>query len=109
MKPSPRLARICRCCASRIRSGDRGPPPRLRSPGAPGGPWPLLPTTVTEENGEVSPDGRWLAYQSNEGGHFQVSVRPFPNVKSGHWPITTSGGTRPLWAGDGRGRFFFGR
>jgi Tol biopolymer transport system component len=58
----------------------------------------LVQTTFTEDNGEISPDGHWLAYQSNESGPFQISVRPFPNVDSGRWTISTSGGTKPLWA-----------
>jgi eukaryotic-like serine/threonine-protein kinase len=46
----------------------------------------------------VSPDGRWLAYESNESGRFEISVRPFPDVNRGHWQVSTGGGTRPLWA-----------
>ena len=57
-----------------------------------------MKTPFTEDNGEISPDGHWLAYQSNESGRFEISVRPFPNVDAGHWTISTSGGTRPLWA-----------
>ncbi len=68
---------------------------------------PLLHTTFTEDNGELSPDGHWLAYQSNESGRFEISVRPFPNVDDGHWTISTSGGTRPLWARSGTELFYF--
>ena len=50
----------------------------------------------------VSPDGRWLAYESNESGRFEISVRPFPEVSRGHWQVSTSGGTRPLWAPSGQ-------
>jgi serine/threonine-protein kinase len=67
---------------------------------------PLLQTTFAEGNGEVSPDGHWLAYQSNESGPFQISVRPFPNVDSGHWTISPSGGTRPVWARSGKELFY---
>jgi hypothetical protein len=67
---------------------------------------PLIQTTVTEDNGEISPDGHWLAYQSNESGQFQISVRPFPKVDSGHWTISTSGGNKPLWARSGRELFY---
>ena len=67
---------------------------------------PLVQTTFNEDNGEISPDGHWLAYQSNEGGQFQISVRPFPNVDSGHWTISTTGGTKPLWARTGKELFY---
>jgi serine/threonine-protein kinase len=45
-------------------------------------------------NGEISPDGRWIAYQSEESGPVQIYVRPFPNIDAGRWPIST--GTRPM-------------
>ena len=67
---------------------------------------PLVQTTFAEDNGEISPDGHWLAYQSNESGQNQISVRPFPNVDSGHWTISTSGGARPLWARSGKELFY---
>ena len=67
---------------------------------------PLLHTTFNELNGEVSPDGHWLAYQSNDSGLFQISVRPFPNVDSGHWTISPSGGTMPVWARSGKELFY---
>jgi serine/threonine-protein kinase len=68
---------------------------------------PLLQTEYTERNGVVSPsDGRWLAYESDSSGRFEIYVRPFPNVSAGRWPITTAGGTRPLWAPNGRELFY---
>ena len=66
----------------------------------------LVQTTFTERNGEISPDGRWLAYQSDESGQFEIYVRPFPDVNSGRWQISTGGGTRPLWARRGRELFY---
>jgi serine/threonine protein kinase/Tol biopolymer transport system component len=62
---------------------------------------PLLQSPALERNGIVSPDGRWLAYESNESGRFEISVRPFPDVNRGHWQVSTGGGTRPLWAPNG--------
>ena len=59
---------------------------------------PLVQSPFTERNGVVSPDGRWLAYEANDSGRFEISVRPFPEVNSGHWQVSTAGGTRPLWA-----------
>ena len=66
----------------------------------------LIHTTFREFNAEISPDGRWVAYESNEDGQNQVHVRPFPKVDTGHWQISTSGGTRPLWARSGRELFY---
>jgi eukaryotic-like serine/threonine-protein kinase len=57
-------------------------------------------------NAEVSPDGRWLAYQSDESGRDEISVRPFPNVQSSKWSISTNGGVQPLWARNGRELFY---
>jgi serine/threonine-protein kinase len=58
---------------------------------------------------EVSPDGRWLAYQSNESGQPEVYVRPYPNIDDGRWQISTSHGTRPAWSRNGRELFFLDR
>jgi serine/threonine-protein kinase len=58
-------------------------------------------------NAEVSPDGRWIAYQSSEGStRDEIHVRPFPNTDSGHWQISTGGGTRPMWSTSGRELFY---
>jgi hypothetical protein len=57
-------------------------------------------------NGEISPDGRWIAYDSTESGRLEVYVRPFPAVDSGRWQISAEGGSRPLWARSGREMFF---
>jgi hypothetical protein len=43
----------------------------------------------------VAPDGRWLAYEANDSGRVEIYVRPFPDVNSGHWQVSTRGGTRP--------------
>jgi len=67
---------------------------------------PLVQTPAAELNAEMSSDGRWLAYQSNETGRDEIYVRPFPNVDSGKWLVSTSGGTQPLWARNGRELFF---
>jgi serine/threonine-protein kinase len=55
-----------------------------------------------ERNGTVSPDGRWLAYEANDSGRFEIYVRPFPEVNSGRWQVSTTGGTRPVWARSGQ-------
>ena len=66
----------------------------------------LLASEFSELNGEVSGDGRWLAYESNESGQSKIYVRPFPNVNAGLWQISTGGGTRPLWGPDGHELFY---
>ena len=84
----------------------QAPPTRSATAAAPG--QPLLNTTFAEANGEISPNGRWMAYQSNESGTYQIYVRPFPNVDGGRWQISTTGGTKPLWAHNGRELFYDG-
>jgi serine/threonine-protein kinase len=66
----------------------------------------LVQTAFNERNGEISPDGRWLAYQSNESGNDEIYVRPFPDVNSGRWQISTGGGRTPLWARSGKELFY---
>lgn len=67
---------------------------------------PLLKTKTTEMNAEISPDGRWLAYQSDESGRNEVYVRPFPNMDAGHWQISNGGGSEPDWAQSGQELFY---
>ena len=66
----------------------------------------LIETPSNERNGVVSPDGRWLAYESDSSGQFEIYVRLFPNVNEGQWKVSTSGGTRPLWAPNGQELFY---
>jgi serine/threonine-protein kinase len=67
---------------------------------------PLVQTRFNELNGEISPDGRWLAYQSDESGGMQVYVRPFSGEAGGIRQMSTGGGTRPLWSRNGRELFY---
>jgi Tol biopolymer transport system component len=66
----------------------------------------LVQSPFTERNAAVSPDGHWLAYEANDSGEFQIYVRPYPDVNSGHWQISTGGGTRPLWSHNGQELFY---
>src|SRR5262249_19009737 len=66
---------------------------------------PLLQSNFNELNAYVSPDGRWLAYESDESGPYQIFVRPFPDVNAGRWQVSTNGGTKPLWSPDNRELF----
>jgi serine/threonine-protein kinase len=67
---------------------------------------PLLATPFDELNAEVSHEGHWLAYESNESGRPEIYVRPFPNVDADRKLVSTNGGTQPLWARDGRELFY---
>ena len=58
----------------------------------------LLETAFSELNGVVSPDGRWLAFQSNGSGRSEIYVRPFPDTATGQWPVSTAGGRMPAWS-----------
>ena len=66
----------------------------------------LINTAFEEVDAQISPDGRYLAYQSNESGRFQVYVRPFPNVSAGRWQVTMEGGSNPMWARNGAELFY---
>jgi len=68
--------------------------------------FPFVNSEHHERNGYFSPDGRWVAYQSNEAGHFEVYVQPFPNKDAGKWQISTGGGSGPRWSGDGKEIFY---
>jgi DNA-binding winged helix-turn-helix (wHTH) protein/Tol biopolymer transport system component len=69
---------------------------------------PLLATKFNEMRPALSPDGRWLAYESNESGQSEVYVRPFPKVDSGKWTVSSGGGEEPRWSRDGRTLYFLG-
>ena len=79
---------------------------RVRSMDADGASEPLLVTEFDETNAEISPDGHWLAYQTDASGQQEIYVRPFPNVEQGQWLISRGGGTKPLWGPDGRELFY---
>jgi serine/threonine-protein kinase len=66
----------------------------------------VVQTSFDEANAELSPDGRWLAYQSNESGRYEIYVRPFPNVAAGRWQVSNNGGAGPIWARNGRTLFY---
>ncbi len=67
---------------------------------------PLVQTPFYEYAAVVSADGRYLAYQSNESGQFEIYVRTYPDVGGGRWQVSTAGGTSPAWARSGRELFF---
>ena len=67
---------------------------------------PLLATPFDEEAIALSPDGKWIAYQSDETSRTEVFVRPFPNIDAGKKQVSTRGGVAPLWSRDGRELFY---
>jgi serine/threonine-protein kinase len=69
-------------------------------------PRPLLASPYDEMAIALSPDGRWLAYQSDETGRREVFVRPFPDVNAGKVQVSSDGGSGPLWSRDGRTLFY---
>ena len=65
----------------------------------------FLQTAFDERYPMFSPDGRWLAYTSNESGSYQLYVRAFPD-KGGKWQVSNGGGSFPVWSQNGRELFF---
>jgi Tol biopolymer transport system component len=68
-------------------------------------PFPWLKTNFSESWPVFSPDGRYLAYQSNESGRQEIYVQSFPGP-GGKWQVSSSGGTEPHWRADGRELFY---
>ncbi len=66
---------------------------------------PLLQATWTVRNAQFSPDGRWMAYASNETGSMEVYVSSFPSV-NGKWQVSSGGGQEPRWRQDGKELFY---
>ena len=66
---------------------------------------PLIQASWTVRDAQFSPDGRWIAYASNETGKMEIYVSPFPNV-NGKWQVSTGGGQEPRWRGDGKELFY---
>ena len=66
----------------------------------------LLPTDFRLLDGALSPDSHWLAYESSESGHYEIVVRPYPDVEAHQWVISSGGGEEPKWTRDGRTLFF---
>jgi len=78
-----------------------------------GKPFPFLRTEFSERKAQLSSDGHWIAYESDESGRFEIYVRPFsPDAgggaanAGGKWQISTDGGSDPRWRGDGKELYF---
>jgi Tol biopolymer transport system component len=68
-------------------------------------PIPFIRSAFGVSHGQFSPDGRWVAYTSNESGKWEIYVAPFPGP-GGNWKISTAGGSEPRWRGDGKELFY---
>jgi Tol biopolymer transport system component len=68
-------------------------------------PFPVAKTRFSELFGSFSPDGRYVAYFSNESGQMEIYVQEFPEARN-KWQVSTKGGSEPFWSGDGREIFY---
>jgi len=66
---------------------------------------PFLKTPFNEGAPAFSPDGHWLAYSSDESGHTEIYVQPYPGP-GGKWQVSTDGGTEPVWNHNGKEMFY---
>jgi len=71
-------------------------------------PFPLLQSSFDQVHAQLSPDGRWLAYDTNESGMYQIIVQPFPETTGGKWQVTAAGGIEPRWRRDARELYYLG-
>jgi Tol biopolymer transport system component len=74
-------------------------------PVAGGEPTRFLTSKGSETNGQISPDGKWVAYASDESGIWEIYVTSFPGA-AGKWQVSRGGGTEPRWRGDGKEIFY---
>ncbi len=74
-------------------------------PVAGGEPTRFLTGKASEANGQISADGKWVAYASNESGNWEIYVTSFPGA-AGKWQVSRGGGTEPRWRGDGKEIFY---
>jgi len=68
-------------------------------------PFPVVRTNFEERDGQFSPDGKWIAYQSNESGRMEIIVQPFPGP-GGKLQLSTNGGAQVRWRADGKELFY---
>src|SRR5262249_14223519 len=73
----------------------------------PGKPTAFLKTPEAEQQPMFSPDGRWIAYQTSQGGQQAIFVRPFP-AADGKWQVSSAGGIYPTWSRTHRELFYVG-
>lgn len=70
-------------------------------------PIPVVNTPFNEDGGAISPDGRWVAYRSNESGRYELDVQAFPgDGPKGRWQVSSSGVVGVRWRADGKELYF---
>jgi hypothetical protein len=67
-------------------------------------PAPVISTPFADRSAKLSPDGRWILYESDDSGRFEIYVQPFPRGERS--PVSSSGGSQPQWRADGREIFY---
>jgi Tol biopolymer transport system component len=70
-------------------------------------PVPYLVEPRLQQQAQFSPDGRFVAYGSDQSGTFEIYVQPFPNASEGKWMVSSGGGAEPRWSPDGKELFYF--
>jgi len=76
-------------------------------PSAGGNSTPFQTGPGNQNNGQISADGKWVAYESDESGNWEIYVTTFPGA-AGKWQVSRGGGTEPRWRGDGKEIFYLG-
>src|SRR5439155_7244065 len=71
-------------------------------------PHPVVKTPFDEGSAQLSPDGRWIAYETNESGRYEIVVQPFPEANAKSF-VSTSGGLHPRWSANGKELYFVAR
>jgi eukaryotic-like serine/threonine-protein kinase len=69
--------------------------------------FPILQSPYGEADPQISPDGKWMAYGSDESGRFEVYITAFP-AGGAKWQVSTNSGMKPMWRGDGKELFYLG-
>ena len=70
-------------------------------------PVPYLVGPSLQQQAQISPDGRFVAYGSDQAGGWEIYVQPFPNASEGKWIVSNGGGFEPRWSRDGKELFYF--
>jgi Tol biopolymer transport system component len=71
-------------------------------------PFEVLQTPFNEGFAQFSPDGKWIAYASDESGRSEIYVRAFPASPGGRWQVSNQGGSMPKWRADGKELYYLG-
>jgi Tol biopolymer transport system component len=68
--------------------------------------FPFMESPFDRGQARISPDGRWLAYTTNDSGTYQIVVQSFPDPTGGRWQISAQGGIEPKWSHNGRELYY---